>query len=58
MPNGKWKPVVNVTDNDLAGWAGHRFETVETDAVRLEITRSAYGARMGVGEIEVRLVEE
>ncbi len=56
--SGKWKPVVNVTDNDLAGWAGHRFDTVETDAVRLEITRSAYGARMGVGEIEVRLLEE
>ena len=56
--DGKWQPVVDVKDNDLAGWAGHRFETVETDAVRLEITRSAHRARMGVGEIEVRLLEE
>ena len=55
---GKWKTVANVKNNQLAGWAGHRFDTVKTDAVRLEITRSAHRARMGVGEIEVRLVEE
>ena len=55
--DGKWKPVAEVKNNELAGWAGHRFDTVETDAVRLEITRSAHGARMGVGEIEVRMVE-
>ncbi len=54
---GKWRQVVSVKDNDAAGWVAHAFGPVTTDAVRLEITRSAYGNRMGVGEIEVRCVE-
>jgi hypothetical protein len=29
-----------------------------TDAVRLDISRSAYDGRMGVGEIEPRMAEE
>ena len=56
--DGLWKPVVTVTDNQHAGWIAHPFDTIQTDAVRLEITRSAHNNRMGVGEIEFRLVEE
>ena len=55
--NGKWQRVVAVKGNDKAGWVSHAFDDVETDAVRLDITRSAHGNRMGVGEIEVRYVE-
>ncbi|MBN2295659.1 MAG: discoidin domain-containing protein, partial [Pirellulales bacterium] len=55
---GKWKPVVEVKGNMQAGWVGHKFAAVTTDAVRLDISRSAYGSRMGVGEIEVRMEEE
>ncbi|NLY01584.1 MAG: hypothetical protein GXY83_36320 [Rhodopirellula sp.] len=55
---GGWEQVVTVKDNQQAGWVGHTFEPVVTDAVRLQITRSAYGDRMGVGEIELRMLEE
>ncbi|MFH1264903.1 MAG: discoidin domain-containing protein [Planctomycetota bacterium] len=53
-----WKPVAAVKNNEQPGWVAHALGAVVTDAVRLEITRSAHGARMGVGEIEVRMVEE
>ena len=56
--DGRWKPVVTIVNNDQAGWIAHPFDPVLTDAVRLEITRSAYGSRMGVGEIELRRVDE
>jgi hypothetical protein len=52
--DGNWVPVVTVRNNEHAGWIAHTFPEAVTDAVRLEITRSAYGDRMGVGEIEVR----
>ena len=55
--DGRWKPVVAVRDNRQSGWVAHEFDEVTTDAVRLQITRSAYDARMGVGEIELRLAE-
>ena len=55
---GGWKPVVAIQNNQQAGWTAHPFDAVTTDAVRLEITRSAYGNRMGIGEIELRLVQE
>ncbi len=55
--DGKWKRVASVKGNKQAGWRAHRFDTVTTDAVRLDITKSAYGNRMGVGEIEVRYAE-
>ena len=51
---GKWQPLATIKGNQQAGWVAHRFPEVLTDAVRLEITRSAYGDRMGVGEIELR----
>ncbi|NLF69802.1 MAG: discoidin domain-containing protein [Candidatus Anammoximicrobium sp.] len=54
--DGAWKPVVAVKDNQDPGWVVHAFEPVVTNAVRLEITRSAYNDRMGVGEIELRTV--
>lgn len=56
--DGKWKPVVKVKGNIRAGWMAHRFDTVTTDAVRLDITRSAHGSRMGIGEIELRMEED
>lgn len=52
--DGAWAPVATVRNNERAGWTSHQFPPVVTDAVRLEITRSAHGDRMGVGEIEVR----
>ncbi len=54
--DGQWKQVVAVKNNQQAGWVAHAFDPVVTDAVRLDITRSAYGNRMGVGEFELRLV--
>ena len=55
---GQWQTVVKVSGNTQSGWVGHQFPAVTADAVRLEITRSEYGGRMGVGEIEVRYVKE
>ncbi len=55
--DGLWKQVATVKDNTKAGWVAHTFADVVTDAVRLDITRSAYNARMGIGEIELRYVE-
>lgn len=55
--DGRWKPVVSVRNNQEPGWVTHVLEPVTTDAVRLEITRSAHAARMGIGEIELRVVE-
>lgn len=54
--DGQWKQIVAVKDNQQAGWVVHAFDPVVTDAVRLEITRSAHYDRMGVGEIELRVV--
>ncbi len=54
--DGQWKQVVAIKDNQQAGWVAHAFPSVVTDKVRLDITRSAYGNRMGVGEFELRLV--
>jgi hypothetical protein len=54
--DGRWKPVVTVRNNTEAGWIAHTVSDVITNAVRLEITRSAYDARMGIGEIELRYV--
>ncbi len=56
--DGQWHEVTAVTNNDQAGWVGHVFPTVTTDAVRLEITRSAHNNRMGIGEIELRMVDD
>lgn len=54
--DGAWKPIVAVKDNQDSGWVVHAIGPVVTDAVRLEITRSAYNDRMGIGEIELRIV--
>lgn len=52
--DGQWQPVVTVRNNQQAGWTAHPIPAVVTDGVRLEITRSAHAARMGVGEVELR----
>jgi len=51
---GTWKQVAAVKNNKQTGWVAHSFDAVTTEAVRLEITRSMYGNRMGLGEIELR----
>ena len=56
--NGQEQPVVTVKDNTQAGWVAHPFAAVLADAARLEITRSAYVNRMGIGEIELRMVDQ
>lgn len=50
-----WKPVegMPVSGNTVQGWREHRFTPVTTAGLRLRITRSAHGDRMGVGELEV-----
>ncbi|MBN1344857.1 MAG: discoidin domain-containing protein [Phycisphaerae bacterium] len=53
---GQWRQVASVRGNKRAGWVGHLFEGVVTDGVRLDITRSEHGNRMGVGEVEARTV--
>lgn len=54
--DGQWKPVAEVQNNQRAGWVAHDFPAVRADAVRVEITRSAHGNRMGLGEIEIRWI--
>jgi hypothetical protein len=50
-----WRAVAGmpVTDNAVQGWREHVFGPLTTERLRLMITRSAHGDRMGVGEIEV-----
>ena len=52
----RWEKVAEAKNNQQSGWVSHPFDAVVTDAVRLQITRSAYGNRMGIGEIELRFV--
>jgi hypothetical protein len=42
-----------VTQNGVHGWREHVFTPVVTERLRIRITRSAHGNRMGVGELEV-----
>ncbi len=53
-----WKPVVTVKRNKESGWVAHSFDKVTTEKVRLDITRAAHPNRMGIGEIELRLLED
>ena len=43
-------PVIN---NAVHGWREHAFAPAVTDRLRIRITRSMHGNRMGVGELEV-----
>jgi hypothetical protein len=56
--NGRWKQVAEVKDNQQSGWRAHLFEPVETDAVRITITRSEYGNRMGLNEVSLDYVPD
>jgi len=56
--DSNWKQVAEVKGNIQPGWVGHHFDALTTDAVRLDITRSAYGYRMGIGEVELLLTDE
>ena len=53
--SGRWQPVGDtpVVNNPVHGWCEYRFAPVETDRLRIRITRSMHGNRMGVGELEV-----
>lgn len=53
--NGNWSPVegMPIKDNKVQGWREHEFTPVTTDRLRVFITRSASGNRMGLGELEV-----
>ena len=48
-----WKTVAEVTDNKTAGWREHPCDTIEVTKVRLDITKSAYGYRMGLNEVKL-----
>jgi hypothetical protein len=47
-----------VVKNMVHGWSEHTFAPVETERLRIRITRSMHGNRMGVGELEVYAPEE
>jgi len=49
--DGDWKKVFEVKGNDQGGWRAHRFAPVDTDKVRITITRSQFGSRMGLNEV-------
>ena len=53
--DGNWQdlPGMPVKDNSVHGWSEHTFDPVTTKRMRLFITRSEYGNRMGMGEWEV-----
>jgi hypothetical protein len=53
--DGAWRPVEGtpVVKNTVRGWREHAFAPIETDRLRIRITRSMHSNRMGVGELEV-----
>lgn len=53
--NGAWQAMGDtpVANNAVRGWREHVFAPVVTDRLRIQITRSMHGNRMGVGELEV-----
>jgi len=53
--DGAWQAVANmpVVNNAVHGWREHTFTPVVTDRLRIRITRSMHGNRMGIGELEV-----
>ena len=52
---GAWHNVAGmpIEDNPVRGWVEHEFTAVRTNRLRIHITRSKYGNRMGIGEWEV-----
>ena len=49
--DGAWTTVADVKGNKQTGWRAHPFPAVETAKVRILITKSEYGARMGLNEV-------
>jgi len=49
--DGAWKTVAEVKGNKQAGWRAHPFEPVDTAKVRITITKSEHGYRMGLNEV-------
>ena len=54
--DGDWKTVAEVEDNKATGWRQHRFPPVATTKVRIRITKSEHGFRMGLNEVSLVLV--
>jgi hypothetical protein len=54
--DGDWKTVAEVRDNKTAGWREHPFPLVETTKVRITITKSEYGYRMGLNEVSLVVI--
>ncbi|MGQ9731097.1 MAG: discoidin domain-containing protein [Candidatus Zipacnadales bacterium] len=55
---GQWRTVAEVTGNTTAGWREHPFSPLETARVRINITRSEYGYRMGLNEVRLVFASE
>ena len=53
---GAWRTVAEIKGNKRAGWRDHPFEPVETTKLRITITRSEYGRRMGLNEVALDMV--
>ncbi|MHC5059372.1 MAG: discoidin domain-containing protein [Planctomycetota bacterium] len=55
---GGWKQVANVLNNAQSSWRAHRFVPIHTDQVRVTITKSTYGHRMGLNEVLLEYVSD
>ncbi|NQT50616.1 discoidin domain-containing protein [bacterium] len=55
---GAWKTVAEVKGNKTKGWRKHPFPAVETSKVRITITQSEHGYRMGLNEVALVLLPE
>jgi len=51
--DGTWRTVAEVAGHKSAGWRDHEFDAVETQKVRINISKSEYGNRMGLNEVEL-----
>lgn len=51
LVDGAWRTVAEVAGNKQEGWRDHDFEPVEASAVRITITKSEHGFRMGLNEV-------
>jgi len=53
--DGAWKTVAEVKGNKKAGWREHPFAAIDTTKVRINITKSEHGYRMGLNEVQLDL---
>jgi len=48
-----WRTVAEIKGHKSGGWRDHAFDAVETQKVRINISKSEYGNRMGLNEVEL-----